>query len=141
VDPKTKTRELWFAAGIRFQCQFCGKCCRGEPGFVWVTTEEIRRMARHLEIPREEFAGLYVRRVDAGLSLRERPDGDCALWQGKCTVYPCRPAQCRTFPFWKHGLASESAFAATHRACPGVGKGRRYTCEEILAIASARRDT
>lgn len=141
MDAKTKTREVWFAAGIRFQCQGCGKCCRGDPGFVWVSLDEITRMARHLDLSRDEFAGRCVRRVELGLSLRERPGGDCVLWQEKCTVYACRPSQCRTFPFWKQGLLSEAAFAVTHRACPGVGKGKLYTCEEILAIASDRRDT
>jgi len=138
---ETRTRDVWFARGIRFQCQLCGKCCRGEPGYVWLSAEEITRMAQHLTMPRDQFAREYVRRVDVGLSLKERPDGDCVLWKGKCTVYACRPSQCRTFPFWKHGLTSEAAFAAVHRGCPGVGKGRLYTCEEILAIASARRDT
>jgi hypothetical protein len=141
VEAKTKARDVWFAGGIRFQCQLCGKCCRGEPGFVWVTADEISRMARHLELPRDEFVTTYVRREDMGFSLRERADGDCVLWSRKCTVYPCRPSQCRTFPFWKHGLTSEEAFAAVNRGCPGVGKGRLYTCEEILAIASAQRDT
>jgi hypothetical protein len=30
-------------------------------------------MARHLDIPRDEFVAKHVRRVDLGLSLRERP--------------------------------------------------------------------
>ena len=75
------------------------------------------------------------------LSLRERANGDCVLWQGTCTAYPCRPAQCRTFPFWKDGLRSRKTFELVSRGCPGVDRGRRYTCEEILRIAAGREDT
>ena len=139
--PKRKTATPWFAGGIQFECQTCGMCCRGEPGFVWVTLDEIVRMAEHLGIARDEFVGRYVRREDMRLSLRERDNGDCVLWQGTCTVYPCRPAQCRTFPFWEEGLGSAEAFELVSRGCPGVGRGRRYTCEEILRIAAGREDT
>jgi len=140
-ERKSKPRVPWFAAGIRFECQRCGKCCRGEPGFVWVTRVEIERMAGHLNMPRETFARKYVRREGTRLSLKERANGDCVLWDKRCTVYECRPVQCRTFPFWKHALKSRAAFRQTSQSCPGIGKGRLYTCEEILAIAAGQRDT
>jgi len=116
-------------------------CCRGEPGYVWVTPGEIREMAGHLGMSRQEFAGRYVRRVDMHLSLKERSNGDCVLWDGTCRVYPCRPSQCRTFPFWDDGLKSEAMFQLVSRGCPGVGKGRCYTCEEIGRIAAGLEDT
>jgi len=28
----------------------------------------------------------------------------------QCTVYPVRPAQCRTFPWWKENLSSKEAW-------------------------------
>ncbi|GAG33490.1 unnamed protein product, partial [marine sediment metagenome] len=62
-------------------------------------------------------------------------------WQEACLVYECRPAQCRSFPFWPDALKSKAAFRAISRGCPGVGKGRLYTVEDILAIASGLRDT
>jgi Fe-S-cluster containining protein len=30
----------WFKDGLRFECQRCGRCCRGEPGVVWVNKQE-----------------------------------------------------------------------------------------------------
>ena len=139
--PKEEPSEFWFAEGITFECRRCGKCCRGEPGYVWVTTDEIRRMADHLGIPPTELANRYVRRQGTRLSLKEHDNGDCAFWKEECVVYECRPAQCRSFPFWTHALKSKAAFMANCRGCPGVGTGRLYTVEDILAIAAGLRDT
>jgi hypothetical protein len=133
--------DLWFARGILFECTQCGKCCRGEPGYVWVTRDEIGPMADALKMSREEFAKRYLRREGLRVSLQERSGGDCVLWHGRCTVYAARPKQCRTFPFWKEAIVSKRDFDAMRRGCPGVGHGRRYSCEEILAIAQGLRET
>ena len=135
------TPDLWFTRGVQFECVRCGKCCRGEPGYVWVTTEDIAAMAARLKISREKFIRWNVRREGLRLTLKERKGGDCILWHGQCTVYEARPKQCRTFPFWKEALHAKRVFDAMHRDCPGVGRGRFYTCEEILAIAQGQRDT
>jgi hypothetical protein len=135
------TPDLWFARGVQFECVRCGKCCRGEPGYVWVTTEEIAAMAARLKISREKFIRWNVRREGLRLSLKERKGGDCILWHGQCTVYEARPRQCRAFPFWKEALHAKRVFDALHRDCPGVGRGKFYTCEDILAIAQGQRET
>jgi Fe-S-cluster containining protein len=140
VKEKEKPR-LWFSEGIRFECQRCGKCCRGEPGIVRVTADEITRIAEHLNTPRERFVREKVRREGSGLCLMEFPNGDCILWKGECTAYECRPKQCRTFPFWKYALGGPAQLREVLRGCPGIDRGRLYTCEEILAIAAGRRDT
>ena len=139
--PQTQPGEYWFAEGIRFECRRCGRCCRGEPGYVWVTTDEIRLMAEHVGMSPVDFAKKYVRRDGTKLTLKERKNGDCVLWHNTCVVYERRPAQCRTFPFWTHALKSKAAFTDVTRTCPGVGAGPRYTVEDILAIAAGLRDT
>ena len=133
--------NLWFSRGVQFECTKCGQCCRGEPGYVWVTPVEIDRMAEAMKMPRKQFVHLFVRREGLRLSLKERRSGDCILWKEGCSVYSARPAQCRTFPFWKQALESKRMFDAMHRDCPGVGRGKLYTCEDILAIAQGRKDT
>jgi Fe-S-cluster containining protein len=35
---------------LNFTCTQCGNCCSGEPGYVWVTKEEIRRIAEFLSL-------------------------------------------------------------------------------------------
>ncbi len=141
MAPSHDIGDVWFSRGVQFSCTRCGKCCRGEPGYVWITAEEIDRMAKHRNMPRAEFVRQYVRREGLRLSLKERPGGDCILWHGTCTVYDVRPRQCRTFPFWKEALQAKRVFDAMRRDCPGVGHGKLYTCEEILAIAQGQRET
>jgi len=133
----------WYEAeGLRFECTCCGDCCRGEPGFVWITRAEIAGMAASLGIGEEEFRSRYVRTIVTRSSLRERPGGDCVLWEeGRgCAVYGARPEQCRTFPFWGSNLVSRSAWESVAAECPGAGAGRRYSADEIRRIAYGEAD-
>jgi uncharacterized protein len=125
--------ERWYADGLRFTCTQCGHCCTGEPGFVWVTDEEIVAIAEHLGMPAEEVRGLYTRPAQRGLTLRERANGDCVFWDRErgCTVYPVRPPQCRTWPFWESNVRTAEDWARTCSACPGSGKGELFSAEEI----------
>ena len=129
--------NVWYHAGLRFECQRCGGCCRGEPGYVWVRDLEIAAIARFLALSRDQFLERYVRQVFGDLSLTERPNGDCVLWSPDgCLIYPVRPTQCRTFPFWNEYVRSPEAWEAAGRRCPGVGKGRLYTAAEIQHLAT-----
>ena len=57
----------WYADGLTFTCTTCGNCCTGGPGYVWVTTEEVRRLAEHLRLTPEEVVERYCRRVGGRL--------------------------------------------------------------------------
>ena len=37
--------RLWYRDGLQFECTQCGNCCTGDPGYVWVTPEEIKAIA------------------------------------------------------------------------------------------------
>lgn len=130
-------RDPWYAAGLRFTCTQCGDCCTGDPGYVWVSLSEREQIAGFLEIPLERFEQEYVRRVGDRQSLREWPDGDCVFFDNPtraCTVYPVRPVQCRTWPFWERNLRSPESWSRACAICPGSGKGRLYQVEEILSL-------
>lgn len=127
-------RQPWYAEGLRFECKRCGACCRGEPGFVWVTREEMRRLADFLGMALADFRARYCRRVSDRVSLNELANGDCIFWKGECTVYPVRPKQCRTWPFWKMNVESEESWQYVRLRCPGCGRGTRYSVEEIRKI-------
>ena len=128
--------DRWYRDGLRFECTQCGACCTGAPGYVWVTWEESKALAAHLASTVEQFRKRYVRRVGKRYSLLEHDNGDCVFWDQKsgCTVYMARPAQCRTYPFWPENLATKSAWEEVDGECPGSGKGRIYTLEEIERI-------
>jgi Fe-S-cluster containining protein len=131
----------WYRDGLAFQCTRCGDCCTGAPGYVWVDAEEIARLARCLGVAPEEFSRRYVRRVGHRHSLIEKPGGDCIFWDrtAGCTVYPARPSQCRTWPFWPANLETPEAWEDVTRLCPGSGRGQWFSLEEIEAAAARTR--
>lgn len=127
----------WYKDGLRFQCQACGRCCTGPPGYVWVNGSEIERIASHLGISIAEFVTRYARVVEGRISLIELANGDCVFLDSVsrlCRIYAVRPRQCRTWPFWTSNLTSRATWAEVAARCPGCNRGRLYTFAEIEAI-------
>ena len=119
--------KTWYAEGLRFKCTECGQCCTGSPGYAWVTEEEIEAIANYLSISKEKFCQKYIRIVDGRFSLIEQrsptnpKDYDCVfLKDKKCQVYPVRPKQCRTFPWWPINLKSPKDRKEAARFCEGI---------------------
>jgi Fe-S-cluster containining protein len=121
----------WYKDGLRFECTQCGHCCTGAPGYVWITVREIYRMAEFLEMRERDFVRKYVRRVNQRMSLIELPNGDCVFYDKGCKIYPARPNQCRTFPFWKEIVASPASWQRAASECPGMNQGKTLTENEI----------
>src|SRR5207237_8380892 len=123
----------WYRDGLHFECTRCGNCCTGAPGFVWVNAEEVTAIAEYRGESVQQTRELYTRVVDCKRSLREKPNGDCVFYdraQG-CTIYPVRPRQCRTWPFWESHVRTPAAWERTCAVCPGSGKGELIPAEEI----------
>ena len=80
------------------------------------------------------------------LSLREKPDMDCVLWDGDacpgggCRAYRYRPLQCRAFPFWESVVASRLTWERAGADCPGINTGKLRTREEIDAFLDGLAD-
>jgi Fe-S-cluster containining protein len=67
------------------------------------------------------------------------PNHDCVfLGPEGCTVYPARPVQCATYPFWSTVVADEQSWEEERRWCPGIGKGPLHTKEEIDKLLDMR---
>lgn len=132
-------KKQWYADGLRFECTGCGHCCAGpEEGYIWISGEEIERLAKHLSTTVEVVRKKYLRRIGFRLSILEHPTThDCIfLTAGKdgtrgCAIYPVRPNQCRTWPFWNDNLQSVEMWNIAGIKCPGINHGRMYTREEI----------
>jgi Fe-S-cluster containining protein len=126
--------EPWYAEGLRFRCTRCGNCCTGEPGFVWVNDEELAALADFRGERLDEVCELWTRLAGRGRTLREKGNGDCIFYdrEAGCTVYPVRPRQCRTWPFWESTVASPDAWQRTCTVCPGAGQGDLIPADEIL---------
>ena len=130
ADP---TPEPWYSDGLKFTCTQCGKCCTGAPGYVWVNDDEIAALARHRGEQLREFVAAYTRAARGKRTLREKANGDCVFWEAGrgCTVYPVRPRQCRTWPFWKSNVETPEAWDRAVEICPGSGEGELIPAEEI----------
>ena len=106
-------------------CETCGgRCCRGESGYIWTKRNEIVNMAAFLEMTVEDFAKMYLRKVKHRYSLTEKRLGEndygCIFFdesRAQCMIYPVRPLQCRTFPFWEQFKANEQE---VRNECPGI---------------------
>jgi Fe-S-cluster containining protein len=126
--------QPWYRDGLNFTCSQCGDCCTGAPGTVWVTDDELREIADHLDKPIGEIRLFHTRIVRGRVSLTEFANGDCTFFDPrarKCTVYPVRPVQCRTWPFWDSHLESKEAWQRVCDTCPGSGTGAFFSLEEI----------
>jgi Fe-S-cluster containining protein len=49
-------------------------------------------------------------------------------------IYPVRPSQCRSWPFWPGNLNSAGAWNTAAQKCAGINRGRLHSCEEIQKI-------
>jgi len=125
--------QPWYRDGLRFRCTRCGNCCTGEPGYVWLDDEETSALAAFLGEPRDEFLGRRTRTGARGRTLREKPNGDCVFYDAArgCTVYPVRPRQCRSWPFWESNVVTPAAWQRTQQVCRGAGQGELISADEI----------
>lgn len=133
--------DPWYKDGVSFKCQGCGGCCYGFPGYVWVTSKDIEKMAAFLKISKEAFIKKYCRTVQGRLSLTElkAPTYACIfLKDKKCAIYEARPFQCKAFPFWTHNFKELKNWEEVQKSCPGAAaKKPHYSFEEIEKLLEA----
>lgn len=160
VVPSKESSETWYEKGLDFTCTTCGNCCTGGPGFVFVTDREIELAAGHLGISPEELRAKYCRKVGSRISFKEvRRAGDLhdcifltevppktnrktleageavPLARRVCAIYPVRPLQCRTWPFWPENMITKAAWDRAAKGCPGMNRdGRHFTREQADKI-------
>jgi Fe-S-cluster containining protein len=146
--------QPWYSNGLRFTCTQCGNCCTGGPGYVWISVEEIVRLADHLKLTPEETVERYCRKINGQFSLKERRtrEGlyDCiflkeieepatqeqiASKRKACSIYTVRPLQCRTWPFWPENLEKPENWKQAGQRCHGMDNGTRsFSQRQIEAI-------
>lgn len=126
--------ERFWSKGLRFQCQGSGNCCvsRGGYGYVYLTLADRRLLAKQLGLNTASFTKAYCERHRGIWRLKDGETKDCLfLKSSRCSVYGARPTQCRTWPFWPEVLNARTWNREVKAFCPGVGKGRDWTAEEI----------
>ncbi len=96
--------------------------------------DDLIRIADYLQKPIGEIRLFYSRPLRGKISLKEYANGDCIFFDGNtrgCTIYPVRPVQCKTWPFWNSNLSDPLAWEETCRVCPGSGQGDLVPLQEI----------
>lgn len=139
IAAPTPAADPWYAEGLHFTCTQCGNCCTGEPGFVWVDEAELQAIAEFRQVSYGEVRHFDVKLVGNRTSLKEQVNGDCIYQDAEtrgCTIYPVRPRQCRTWPFWNSNLASAADWKSIQQNCPGAGHGNFVPLETIQHLAS-----
>ena len=136
--------EPFWKKGLRFECTRCSACCRHEPGFVFLSSNDFRRLLKHSGLAFRQFIDTFIKKVDIGtgyaLSLKEKPNNDCILWgEHGCTAYDARPVQCSTFPFWQGVIDTVADWDSESVDCPGIGHGSLIPAERIGECLWQRR--
>ncbi len=89
---------------------------------MWVTLDDIERIAQFLKLDKDFFTSHYIRRIQTRYSLCDSYKQECIFWSSSgCKIYDVRPKQCRTFPNWdKSKTIDPKAIEAMKLDCPGI---------------------
>jgi uncharacterized protein len=126
--------------GLRFECQAgCTNCCE-QQGFVYLTEEDLSRIAGFIGMTALDFERRYVYRTRNLRRLRVPRHSQCHfLRDGGCSIHAVKPVQCRIFPFWPELVDSKREWKKTAAWCPGIGKGELVQIESARARATEMR--
>jgi Fe-S-cluster containining protein len=105
---------------IEFTCAKCGDCCRVD-GYVYLKWGEAEKIAEYLAVPAAEFKKKYTRFLFLfGRVIETDADGCVFLTDGRCIIYPARPSQCVTFPYWNHIMKDKKEWDHISTYCRGA---------------------
>ena len=128
--------NCFYENGLNFQCQRCSHCCKDEPGFVYLSKNDLQNLLACYNLTQEEFIKKYCRFVpyydgSEVLCLLEKENYECILWDNGCTAYNARPIQCSTYPFWSYILKNQQTWNEEAKECPGINKGEKVSFTDI----------
>jgi Fe-S-cluster containining protein len=111
---------------------------------VYLSKDELAALTKHLGITRREFRRRYAFRDEDGWTQLKTAENRCVFLDPKtnaCTVYPVRPTQCRTFPFWSGFVVDGEWTDEVRGLCEGIGRGRLYSIEEAEVRMAEMRES
>lgn len=133
-----------FLKKVDFECKRCSDCCRHDPGAVFLTENDVKKISKHLNISTRDLLIEYCRGLELGertvTSLKEKPNYDCIFWNDSCLIYEARPLQCRTYPFWPFLVESEKRWQEESKRCKGIGSKSSLSTEEKYKMYKLEKD-
>jgi Fe-S-cluster containining protein len=126
---------------MRFECQRgCTNCCE-QQGFVYLTEQDILRLAAYVNLSVAAFEQQHVYRTRHLRRLRVPRHAQCSfLKEGGCSVHPAKPQQCAAFPFWPELVGNKKNWLKTRKYCPGIERGELVQIQTARAVAEEMRD-
>eukprot|EP01080_Neovahlkampfia_damariscottae_P010474 gene10474-2996_t len=114
---------------LLFKCTGCGKCCQVE-GICSISSEDTKKISSFLQMKTEDFLEKYTMKnpdeycdEEDELILKNKSNSnDCIFLDEtkKCKIYPVRPIQCSTYPFWNSILKSKEKWVEESKYCEGI---------------------
>ena len=107
---------------FNFYCTGCGDCCRGG-GNVYFSQEEMENVKEFLNLSEEKWSlmkdrlvqfkknGLYVHSSSKACIFIDK--------ENLCRIYPVRPLQCRSYPYWPTVFENKKELLRHRKTCPG----------------------
>jgi len=112
---------------LRFHCTGCGACCTGGVDhYVAVTAGEQNAIRAFLGLTVAWFRRRYLEHdADGTPGIRLNADGRCPFLgaDNRCHVYPVRPRQCRTYPWWPELVEHRRDWEREAKRCEGMNHG------------------
>lgn len=135
------TRAFYEGQPLRFECTRCGRCCLAGGGYyVFLDEHEAEGVRAYLKLSRSWFRRRYLSHSPEGdLVASWQGDGRCVFLdeRGECGIYPVRPLQCRTYPFWPEIVNRQRDWHRESRRCEGIGRGEEVQVTRIRKLVSA----
>lgn len=112
---------------LRFHCTGCGACCTGGiDHHVEVNAKEREAIRGFLKLTAGWFRRRYLETDSEGtIGIRLNANGRCPFLghDNRCRVYPVRPRQCRTYPWWPELVERQRDWEHEAKRCEGMNRG------------------
>ena len=128
---------------LHFSCTACGECCATAGAYyVFLEDSEAEAIREYLGLSKSWFRRRYLDRLEEGeLVLATGAAERCIFLNeaGQCKIYPVRPLQCSTYPFWPELVGSQRAWQREAARCEGINRGARVPLKVIRKALEACR--
>jgi Fe-S-cluster containining protein len=112
--------------------------------YVFLNEHEAEGIRAHLGLSRSWFRRRYLSRLpDGDLVASWHDDGRCVFLdtRGECSIYPVRPVQCCTYPFWSEIVNRQQDWQRESRRCEGINRGKEIPVICILEFLGRELDS
>lgn len=127
-----------------FKCRQCSSCCRHFPGVVYLSKEDFNKISKYLKINPNQLLNDFCRGIEKNgklvVGLKEKVNYDCIFWSESCLIYPARPVQCITYPFWPSIVEFEERWKEEAEYCKGINKKGKLSLKQKIKYYLAEKN-